>query len=173
MPAFTSYIGATPETKKIAEYIVTHITDLGRIPEGVAEWVHSHIKYMSDPKQFGEEEYWSTPTETIASGKEDCDSMAGLAAAILNSMPEIPDYGRPEDAHVVVGIHWPSFLATIPPPPLPPVGEFHAWVGTKWLGVPWVVDPTNDIAAPQFSPVGFAYMPLFRIYEDKLALGPL
>lgn len=52
-------------------------------------WVIDNIKYVSDNSQYGMSEYWSFPYQVIDTGKDDCESGAGLLASIMikNGIP--------------------------------------------------------------------------------------
>lgn len=49
----------------------------------IQDFVEGRIAYEHDWDQWWNVDYWPTPSETVASGKEDCDGIAVLAASLL------------------------------------------------------------------------------------------
>jgi hypothetical protein len=45
---------------------------------GAIKWIEKNIKYKGDVEQYGYEDYWASPGETVASGYGDCEDMAIL-----------------------------------------------------------------------------------------------
>lgn len=49
----------------------------------IEEFVEKRIVYTNDWDQWLNVDYWPTPSETLASGREDCDGIAVVAASVL------------------------------------------------------------------------------------------
>jgi len=47
------------------------------------EWVINNIKYVSDKTEYGLEEYWALPFETLSTRKDDCDGGSVLLANLM------------------------------------------------------------------------------------------
>ncbi len=48
--------------------------------------INEQIKYVSDFEQFGEEERWQFPLETLANGKGDCEDYVILKGYMLSNL---------------------------------------------------------------------------------------
>ncbi|OGN97235.1 MAG: hypothetical protein A2Z77_06630 [Chloroflexi bacterium RBG_13_51_36] len=67
--------------------------------DAIRDWVAANIEYKSDEEQWGVEEYWQTPEETLSLGTGDCEDFAILLCTLLRA------YGIGEERiYVGVGI---------------------------------------------------------------------
>jgi predicted transglutaminase-like cysteine proteinase len=51
----------------------------------IVHWVHKHIRYVSDPENFGVSDFWLFPIETLELGSEDCDGLSLLTCSLLEA----------------------------------------------------------------------------------------
>jgi Bacterial transglutaminase-like cysteine proteinase BTLCP len=67
--------------------------------DAIRDWVAANIEYKSDEEQWGIEEYWQTPEETLALYTGDCEDFAILLCTVLRA------YGIGEEQlYVAVGV---------------------------------------------------------------------
>jgi hypothetical protein len=67
--------------------------------DAIRDWVAANIEYKSDEEQWGVEEYWQTPEETLALYTGDCEDFAILLCTLLRA------YGISEEQiYVAVGV---------------------------------------------------------------------
>ncbi len=67
--------------------------------DAIRDWVAANIEYKSDEEQWGVEEYWQTPEETLSLRTGDCEDFAILLCTLLRA------YGIAEEQiYVAVGI---------------------------------------------------------------------
>ena len=67
--------------------------------DAIRDWVAAHIEYKTDEEQWGVEEYWQTPEETLFLCTGDCEDFAILLCTLLRA------YGiSGEQIYVAVGI---------------------------------------------------------------------
>ena len=67
--------------------------------DAIRDWVAANIEYKSDEEQWGVEEYWQTPEETLALYTGDCEDFAILHCTLLRA------YGIGEEQlYVAVGV---------------------------------------------------------------------
>jgi Bacterial transglutaminase-like cysteine proteinase BTLCP len=67
--------------------------------DAIRDWVAANIDYLSDEEQWGVEEYWQTPEETLSLHTGDCEDFAILLCTLLRA------YGiGDEHIYVAVGI---------------------------------------------------------------------
>jgi Bacterial transglutaminase-like cysteine proteinase BTLCP len=67
--------------------------------DAIRNWVAANIEYKSDEEQWGVEEYWQTPEESLSLHTGDCEDFAILLCTLLRA------YGIPvEQMYVAVGV---------------------------------------------------------------------
>lgn len=67
--------------------------------DAIRDWVAANIEYKTDEEQWGIEEYWQTPEETLSLRTGDCEDFAILLCTLLRA------YGiSGEQIYVAVGI---------------------------------------------------------------------
>jgi len=67
--------------------------------DAIRDWVAVNIDYVSDEEQWGVEEYWQTPEETLSLCTGDCEDFAILFCTLLRA------YGIDEEhIYVAVGV---------------------------------------------------------------------
>jgi predicted transglutaminase-like cysteine proteinase len=67
--------------------------------DAIRDWVAANIEYKSDEEQWGVEEYWQTPEETLSLHTGDCEDFAILLCTLLRA------YGIGEEQiYVAVGV---------------------------------------------------------------------
>ncbi|HUX48084.1 MAG TPA: transglutaminase-like cysteine peptidase [Dehalococcoidia bacterium] len=67
--------------------------------DAIRDWVAANIEYKTDEEQWGIEEYWQTPEETLSLRTGDCEDFAILLCTLLRA------YGVSEEQiYVAVGI---------------------------------------------------------------------
>jgi len=67
--------------------------------DAIRDWVAANIEYKSDKEQWGVEEYWQTPDETLSLHTGDCEDFAILLCTLLRA------YGIGEEQiYVAVGV---------------------------------------------------------------------
>lgn len=67
--------------------------------DDIRDWVAANIEYKTDDEQWGVEEYWQTPDETLSLHTGDCEDFAILLCTLLRA------YGIAEEhIYVAVGI---------------------------------------------------------------------
>jgi predicted transglutaminase-like cysteine proteinase len=67
--------------------------------DAIRDWVAANIEYKSDEEQWGVEEYWQTPEETLSLCTGDCEDFAILLCTLLRA------YGIGEEQiYVAVGV---------------------------------------------------------------------
>lgn len=57
----------------------------------IIEWVQKNIKYTSDIYNYGRDEYWALPTQTLQKKKGDCEDGAFLIQSMLLASGVSPD----------------------------------------------------------------------------------
>lgn len=137
------------EMKLLSQVIVAN--SRGGHPIGiVTKWVYQCIKYYTDYEVWGEYEYWSTPVETLARLKEDCEGMAYLVASMLIALQI--------DAFVVIGdSRW----------------GYHAWVEAydrsrgQWV----CIETTLGVVMPISARDWYNYQPEFYISPEGCYSG--
>jgi len=116
-------------------------------------FVVSNITYTSDKKQFGKDDFWQYPNETLSQV---------LTDGVLNRM-----YGDCEDssflfASLLIALGVPSSNVRVG------LSNVHAWVECK-LGNAWYLfETTNDSVSESFIPassvVGLSYVYGIKVY---------
>jgi predicted transglutaminase-like cysteine proteinase len=67
--------------------------------DAIRDWVAANVEYKSDEEQWGVEEYWQTPEETLSLYTGDCEDFAVLLCTLLRA------YGIGEEQiYVAVGV---------------------------------------------------------------------
>lgn len=56
-----------------------------KTPDSIAKYMWRHIAYVNDRRQFGQEEYWQSPEETLNNKKGDCEDLALFAQSMLKA----------------------------------------------------------------------------------------
>ena len=65
--------------------------------DAIRDWVAANIDYVSDEEQWGVEEYWQTPEETLSLQTGDCEDFAILLCTLLRA------FGI-DDEHIYIAI---------------------------------------------------------------------
>jgi len=65
--------------------------------DAIRDWVAANVEYKSDEEQWGVDEYWQTPEETLSLRTGDCEDFAILLCTLLRA------YGIDEE-HIYVAI---------------------------------------------------------------------
>jgi len=65
--------------------------------DAIRDWVAANVEYKTDEEQWGVEEYWQTPEETLSLRTGDCEDFAILLCTLLRA------YGIDEE-HIFVAI---------------------------------------------------------------------
>jgi len=75
------------EMRELANAIVNKYKDKNECPayKHITHWVFSHIRYMTDRKQFGLVDFWLFPNEVLETRAEDCDGISFLTASLLEA----------------------------------------------------------------------------------------
>jgi predicted transglutaminase-like cysteine proteinase len=96
-------------------------------PDWIAlrNWVGDNIRYKTDLKSHGKEEYWQLPNETLKLRTGDCEDYAVLLCALLRA-----DGWTSNTAYVVIGIKNGGFR--------------HVWVQVIWKGITYNIEPQED-----------------------------
>ena len=144
--------------KDTAEYIISILVrdSVEDRVVGAFNYVVLNVIYTSDRKQFGKNDWWQYPSETLGSVLTgngsfmygDCEDSSFLFASLLLAM-DIPSQC------VRVGI-----------------SEVHAWVECKLGNVWYLFETTDDIEMLSFIPVGSvvdsfsSYKVRVYVYED-------
>lgn len=81
----------------------------------VNRFFHSHIRYRTDQELHGQEDYWTTPFETLALGQGDCEDyaigkymtllLAGVQPDKLRLIYVRARIGQKTQAHMVLGYY--------------------------------------------------------------------
>ena len=92
----------TPDSTLMEECLQTVLGDPPYEPtkagfDAVRDWVASNVDYVSDEEQWGVEEYWQTPEETLSLHTGDCEDFAILLCTLLRA------YGIGEE-HIYVAV---------------------------------------------------------------------
>jgi hypothetical protein len=67
--------------------------------DAIRDWVAANVEYKSDEEQWGVEDYWQAPEETLTLYTGDCEDFAILLCTLLRA------YGIPaEQMYVAVGV---------------------------------------------------------------------
>jgi predicted transglutaminase-like cysteine proteinase len=106
--------------------------------DAIREWVATNIRYKTDRDNFGSNDYWQFPMETLERGSGDCEDIAILTCSLLRS------YGVPANQlYVVIGT---------------PKGmnEYHAYIIERYSKGIWnMIEPQLD---PVTSAVSFTFL---------------
>jgi transglutaminase-like putative cysteine protease len=103
--------------QKLANEIVDHGDSNDEKMFKILMWVINNIKYVSDLTNYGKQEYWALPTETIQKGSGDCEDGAFLihSLALHAGVPHnrLRTYGgyvrMGEDNYQLGGHGWTSY----------------------------------------------------------------
>ena len=99
--------------KAIAEYIQSLSSDIYLEIVNAHRFVHT-LPYTADEYNYGVEEYWATPTETLAHRGGDCEDLAVLLASIYCAM-DIPYVLLYYPAHCSVAVYYQGNLYAMDP----------------------------------------------------------
>lgn len=66
------------DIKKLANTIVDENDTSDEKMYKIEQWVHDNIPYKFDMENYGTDEYWATPSETLRTGSGDCEDGAFL-----------------------------------------------------------------------------------------------
>lgn len=132
--------------------------------EKILKWVTENITYTSDTDQYHLGEYWAKPTETLKSGKGDCEDGAFLLQSMLIAAGVPPDRVRTYAGLVKDGSYG--------------LGG-HAWTVYKretdnqWVDLDWCYYPdSNSIASRETFKVqdeyidAYWWMNAFGTYDE-------
>ncbi|MDP3919492.1 MAG: transglutaminase-like domain-containing protein [Candidatus Omnitrophota bacterium] len=62
---------------------ISSIAQQLQTPDAIAKYLWRHFSFETDQRQFGQEEYWQSPSEFMTRGKGDCEDFAILASSLL------------------------------------------------------------------------------------------
>jgi predicted transglutaminase-like cysteine proteinase len=111
-----------------------HYNDL----DALREWVATNISYKDDRANFGVNDYWQFPVETLERGSGDCEDFAILLCALLRA------YGVPPD-QVYVAVGTPKGMK-----------EYHAYLIERYSKGIWnMIEPQIDTVT---SSVSFTFL---------------
>ena len=85
------------------------------------DWVGNNIEYTSDSLTHQQNEYWQLPTETMQSGRGDCEDFSILLCSLLRA-----DGWSQDNVHVILGEK---------------DNAYHAWVRINWNGIQYNIEP--------------------------------
>ena len=106
--------------------------------DAIREWVATNIRYRSDRENFGLNDYWQFPLETLERGSGDCEDIAILLCSLLRS------YGV-QSNQVYVAIGTPKGM-----------NEYHAYLIERYSKGIWnMIEPQLD---PVTSAVSFTFL---------------
>ena len=128
--------------------------------DNIRDWVAINIYYMSDEEQWGIDDYWQTPEETLSLDTGDCEDFAILLCTLLRA------YGiDAERVYVAIGVD--------------DKGYGHAFLIEDWyIGGEWrVIEPQVE-AQPfphgrRFKDFNLADFRLLREYEIIVGFNDL
>lgn len=139
------------EKDQIAEELVPYRFRMARVSRNMAQdkqlwlatqlWTEDRIKYVSDVRQFGTLEYFSTAREVWDRKQEDCDGRAVLAAAVLKFLGEPEAKVATSTVHAEVSLTS-EVLPEATPKPLETKAEFDKrkffqQLPERIAGIPW------------------------------------
>jgi len=126
--------------------------------DAIRDWVAANIQYKSDEEQWGVDDYWQTPDETLSLGSGDCEDFAILLCTLLRA------YGIGEEQiFVAIGVD--------------DDGYGHAFLIENWyLDGEWrALEPQAGAQTfppgPRFKDYSLADFKLLRDYEIILAFN--
>lgn len=99
-------------------------------------WVEKNIKYVSDIKNYGQDEYWALPVITLARMSGDCEDGAFLLGSLMLNAGVNPNRVRVYGGFVSAGTNAST--------------GGHAWVAYKrkvdnqWVALDWCYYPTEE-----------------------------
>ena len=104
-----------PAARKFLAVIATGLGQTGRARVGVINRaINLAIEHMSDLEQWGVDERWSSPLETFATGRGDCEdyAIAKFVALVEAGVPAqdvrlviVRDRAANDDGHAVTAVH--------------------------------------------------------------------
>jgi len=128
--------------------------------DAIRDWVAANVEYKTDEEQWGVDDYWQTPEETLSLHTGDCEDFAILLCTLLRA------YGIDEE-HIYVAIG------------VDDKGQGHAFLIEDWyLGGEWrVIEPQVE-AQPfhpgrRFEDFNLADFRLLREYEIIVGFNDL
>ena len=74
-----------PEVKAyfISYFPLLELAGQLKSPDDIAHFIWRNFSFETDRTQFGQDDYWQTPEELLASGKGDCEDFARFASELL------------------------------------------------------------------------------------------
>lgn len=152
---FTTFLDPTPVTLRVSEWVDSRATnrlDALRLAAGAVKHL---IKYTSDLKGYGHEEYFASPTEALTKHIGDCDEKAFTVAAVLNGLTKY----KPKNVYVTIGVYtMPMFLYK--------KSSYHAWGYADG----YIVDGTAGWAIHSNSNIGERYKPVLGVMRHKIVM---
>jgi transglutaminase-like putative cysteine protease len=151
MDKFTTFLDATPQTQAVAfrltagaERPLAALRKLALIRRANRGDDKPYVGYLSDLKNYGKIELWTSPNETLERGSGDCEDMAFLICSMANSLP---NHLGPDEIRVGIGkvdriAILPFIMGTLN-------GMYHAWaearIGNNWYIIDGVSGKVHSV----------------------------